>query len=147
MKNIFFYLSSALIVFSCKTNTVLKKTSYQLDKATVLCLYLPKGYLINKYQSEKSSIYYKYPDGSIFYVTDNTTGDINSTNIIKDSLYKKVTIAELDKDTITVVGLDAKGDYWKYAYRNTFGIGYKNANLKMKGQFDTALNSLTIKHK
>ncbi len=84
---------------------------------------------------------YWYKDSSVFYITDKN-GTINNFSIRKQNdSYSK----EFMSDSISLSGIDEKGNCWReIKYRSLF-YGYANVHLINKSIFDDALNLIKIK--
>jgi len=127
-----------MLLTSCGTTKGIKlevkKTNYFFD--------LPNGYDLQKKQGEVYKEYhFIYPDGSIFYFTDDNEsgGAINKEKIKKYGINILVKIAV--NDTIDISGSNHDKKYWREKKETNIVIGYVNASKERKKSFDNTIST------
>lgn len=146
-----------IVVFTCfsclstKGLIVVKYTGYNnlTQKSYVYKTYIKKGFIVEEIHggNEWKQKVYKYPDSSIFYISNeegNTS--FNYDNIRNDKIQSnKSLMAFANKDTIIVQGVDKNGNYWKNKFDGKVNVGYLNITKDRKEEFESILSSLVKK--
>lgn len=141
-------MASVIFVFmSCYNLGKIKGTSFKFYESGSMKnaqLKIPKWASIQKIKADAESgaeNQYWYADSSVFYITDKN-GTLNYSSIRKqDGSYSR----QFMSDSISLAGIDERGNYWReIKYRGLF-YGYSNVPLTKKVIFDDALGSLKIK--
>lgn len=136
-----------IFLYSCKVNKPFKSVDFPLTKKSKLLIDIPKNYYFSHLccGAEYESYVFRYSDSSMIYITDGPAAGENWDNIKNDSLDTKLLIANLDKDTLILSGIDKKGLYWKNSFYGTFGVGYKNVPKEKKEMFEKCVSGFKIK--
>ncbi|WP_411031576.1 hypothetical protein [Spongiimicrobium sp. 3-5] len=144
MKNYIAIYTVLMLLTSCGTTKGVKleakKTNYFLD--------LPDGYDLQKKQGEVYKEYhFAYPDGSIFYFTDDdeSGGAVNKEKIKKygNDILVKIAV----NDTIDISGSSQDEKYWREKKETGIVVGYVNATKGRKESFDNAISTMERKPK
>jgi len=140
MKNHIVIYVILILLTSCGTTKGVKleakKTSYFLD--------LPSGYDLQKKQGEVYKEYhFLYPDGSVFYFTDDdeSGGAVNKEKIKKygNDILVKIAVS----DTIDISGSNQDdGKYWREKKETNIVVGYVNTTKEHKESFDNAISTM-----
>ena len=152
MKNI--YLIFIFVIFSCSSTKDLigvkyAKYSNTTKKNYIYKIYIKKGFTVKEIHggNEWKQKEYKYPDSSTFYISDedgNTS--LNYDNIRDNKIQSdKSFMAFANKDTITLQGVDKKGNYWKNRFDGEVNIGYLNITKERKEEYEKMLSSVLKK--
>jgi hypothetical protein len=136
-----------LLFMSCYSANKIKGINFKFYEGNSMKnakLKIPKWASIKKIKADAESgteNQYWYADSSVFYITDKN-GTLNYSSIRKqDGSYSK----QFMLDSISLTGVDEKGNYWReIKYRGLF-YGYSNVPLAKRIFFDGALSSVKIK--
>lgn len=143
---LFFFITSICLLLSCSINKNIKTAKYSVDnKGHKLVLQIPRGYAFTHVGWESLYDGYEYQDSTILYVTDGYDAAINDNNIKDADLTSKLFNAKMERDTITLNGVDKKGLYWRYTVLGLYGIGYRDVPKVKKALFDKVIDSARIK--
>jgi hypothetical protein len=146
MKAYLFILGAISLLCSCQSSNKLRTVHFNSDAGKSLLnakLKIPAWASIKKIKADAESgkeNQYLYPDSSVFYIT-NKQGTPNYSLIrSQENAYSK----QFMSDSLSLTGIDEKGNYWReIKYLNLF-YGYKNVPLNKKQLFDEALRTLKI---
>ena len=159
-----------LLIFSCKGNHLLsKKKDFIINKHRIIIKTHSGNFIINhnfekiKYPlstissplHEEEEYHIIFPDSVLVYLS-NYDKTPNFNNIKSCELcYKKWEEATREKikegyyqffqrkgnfDTVTISGIDKKGNYWKERImKNHYKIGYVNVKKELKPKFDSII--------
>lgn len=147
MKLYLFIFGAIFLFYSCQSSNKLRTIhfdSYAGKNVLNAKLKIPVWSSIKKISADAENgkeNQYLYADSSVFYIT-NKQGTPNYSVIRgQDDAYSKQFIS----DSLSLTGIDEKGNYWReIKYLNLF-YGYKNVPSNKKQVFDKVLSTLKIK--
>ena len=147
MKLYLFIFGTISFLSSCQSSNKLRTVHFDSDAGKNVLnakLKIPAWTSIKKIKADAESgkeDQYLYADSSIFYIT-NKQGTPNYSLIRgQEAAYSK----QFMSDSLSLTGIDEKGNYWReIKYLNLF-YGYKNVPLNKKQAFDEALSTIKIK--
>jgi hypothetical protein len=152
MKNLYFIFM--FIIFSCTSTKDLVNIKYSVysnltKKNYTYKVNVKKGFKIKEIHGGNEWIQkeYIYADNSIFYISDeNGNTSLNYNNIRNDKIESDKSIMAFSlNDTITLQGIDKKGNYWKNKFDGEVNIGYLNIPKEKKEEFDKIISSVIKK--
>lgn len=147
----FLYIIILLLFNSClipKKSYHTKVIYFDLNKKPVMTIQLPTGF---KQKIEGGShgtfFYFYYPDSSVVYIDGETFYGLNYDNIKETDQYYELQNKYHSNDSITISGEDRNKLYWKNVVLQQYSIGYINAPLTRKLEFDNSLTTIKFMKK
>ena len=135
-----------LFCSSCFLLRDIKRDSFSYNangQARTIPLFVPKGFSRERVEADSAGNtvkYYSYGNGTVFYaayVTD-TSKQYQYIN------YEKNLPLEHIRGGLIFKGLDSTNRYWREIRLRTYKFGYKNVSRSQEGDFDEALNKISL---
>lgn len=133
-----------LILLTLTTSCSVNRVSYKVE-GLKLNGYIPKGFKKKIIQSSHELEYnFEYIDGAKIYITsEGGTPSANYHNIEKDSVaLQESFFAYINKDILTLKGVDKKHLYWLNIKLKGGSIGYLNIPKYRLNDFNKAIYDL-----